>query len=241
MKDLLSFIRKENSKPYAYGVATQQVQKYTEVEFDLMLGAYEAKCLLQYVALCGGVCGGDQCLLLPYAEETTQKMWCNQLDHLALKELHRTQHKKQTIKKRDLKDYRSHARAQRSRDVCDIRIVHRKKALPLPPTHAQSDSVYDFSTLDDEESKELMLKTQSVIDSIKRLNYLSDSASEFSCPSRQSSCSLIGLDEEGDGGIFGDFSVSDSLEQYESNSVEEFQHTASTVSSYMSVTPTTTP
>lgn len=212
--DLLHFLRKENAKPS--GASTTQVQNYAEGEFDLVLGAYEARCLLAYVRLVGG----DQCLLLPYAEETPQRTWCSQLDRLAVKELHRVQHiKKKAIKKRHIKEYRSHVRKQRVTATCNVRILNRKKppALQQPDDPSSVDHVYEFSSSinnnsnntnnktspDGEDNYDLMQKTQSVIDAIKRLNYLSDSAtgSEFSMSngSRQSSQSRFEYDDDDDG------------------------------------------
>jgi hypothetical protein len=203
MTNLLKFLRKEYSKYSARAPA--QVQEYAEVEFDLVIGAYEARCLLNYVGLCGG---SDQCLLLPFVEETSQRRWCHQLDHLALRELHKIQHKKKNIHKRDVKEYRSRVRNARESAVCNVRILNKSKPLhpEASPFDLGTDNVYDFSRSFEmiEDNNDLMMKTQSVIDSINRLNYLSDSNSEYSLGSRHSSISHLEVEEGGGGGIFGD-------------------------------------
>ena len=251
MLDLLNFLRKENAKPS--GASTTQVQNYAEGEFDLVLGAYEARCLLHYVDLVGG----DQCLLLPYPEETPQRTWCSQLDRIGLKELHRAQHKKkQLIKKRHIKEYRSIVRKQRVTATCNVRILNRKKP-PVAPEHPLPglgvDHVYEFSsfmtkTPDSDENYDLMQKTQSVIDSIKRLNYLSDSAtgSDFSLGSRpseddgESLCSSVGI--FGDSGSFvnsNNQNHDSHVEVVEMN--EEFQGTGTTVASFTSTAQPSVP
>ena len=198
MMNLLEFLRTENSKPS--GPSISQIQRYTKTEFDLVLGTYEAKCLARYVGLCGEGQGGNDCLLLPYAEDMTQKKWCRNLDHMALKELYKMQHKKKNIRKRDLRDYRSQVRKQRVSRTCNIRVLQIPKAPePSTPLLGTNTHVYDFATTVDvdpaEESANVLLKTQSVIDSIKKLNYLSDSTSEFSNCSRHSSFSNLEDDD----------------------------------------------
>lgn len=249
MMDLLNFLRKENKN--RSGASTTQVQNYTEGEFDLVLGAYEARCLLEYVNLVGG----DECLLLPYAEETPKRTWCTQLDRLALKELHRKQHKKQIIKKRHLKEYRAHVRKQRVSPNCNVRILNRKKSVqPESTPHGEHgfDHVYEFTsptimkTSGYESNFDLMQKTQSVIDSIKMLNYLSDTNSEFSMSngSRRSSQSRPDDDDDvisEDDRIFSDcnhFAADQTLDNVEEVSfveevvgVEELNDTASTLCS----------
>lgn len=201
MYELLKFLRLEKSKPTVG--STANVQNYIENNFDMTLGNYEADCLLKYIGLYGGK--GDQILLLPYTEEVSKRKWCQQLDHKALGALFKAQKKKTKIKKADIREYRALVRKRRASSVCNVRVISHAKDCPFDDPDFDTDHVYDFtlSKTRESENNDLFQKTQSVIDSINKLNYLSDSASEFSSFSRQSSISGISEDYEG-GGIFGD-------------------------------------
>jgi hypothetical protein len=230
MMNLLNFLRREKSKGVSGGSAAR-VQTYTETQFDLVLGDYEAICLLQYVGLCGGE-GQNQCLLLPFAEEISKRQWCNQLDQKALREHFRAQKKApRRIRKRDVKDYRSLVRKQRTSTVCNVHIVNKMQPIVeeeegRSESHIdmESDHVYAFSLSktrqEDESDCDLFMKTQLVIDSINRLNYLSDSASDFSSYSRQSSVSK--MSEEAGGGILDEVESFDGGSLCGDSSVEGF-------------------
>jgi hypothetical protein len=243
MLDLLNFLRLEKSKPTVGSVA--HVQNYIENGFDLALGAYEANCLLKYVGLCGGK-GTNQCLLLPYSEEVSKRKWCQRMDQLAIRELFKAQKKNPSkIRSRDLREYRAQVRKMRTSSTCNVRIINRKKDEPqeeVMDNDVDTDHVYDFSFArtrregDVSGSNDLFQRTQSVIDSINRLNYLSDSASEFSSFSRQSSLSHLS-DCGGGGGIFGDdLSLDGSMQggafQTEPSHLEELYRTETTVLSF---------
>mmetsp|Transcript_17312 Transcript_17312/g.28954 ORF Transcript_17312/g.28954 Transcript_17312/m.28954 type:complete len:317 (+) Transcript_17312:116-1066(+) len=235
MYELLKFLRLEKSKP-SVG-STANVQNYIENTFDMTLGSYEADCLLKYIGLCGGK--GDQILLLPYTEEVSKRKWCQQLDQKALGAMLKAQKKKKKIKKSDIRDYRALVRKRRTSAVCNVRVINHKKESPFEDTLANTDHVYDFTLTKtkENESSDLFQKTQSVIDSINKLNYLSDSASDFSSFSRQSSISGISEDYEG-GGIFGDdFSLEESnmatgAFKTDPSELEEVYRTKTDVSSF---------
>lgn len=190
MMELLSFLRTEVAK--SNGGSTTRVQNYVEAEFDIVLGVYEAKCLLRYVRLCGS---NEQCLLLPQPEESSKKRWCYEIDRLALQKIFVAQNKNPaSIRKLDIREYRFQVRRRRKSPTCNVRLLNRKKPILNPPQFSQflPDEVYDFASppptqTQNEDSRDILtLKTQSVIDSINKLNYLSDSTDDFSCCSARS-------------------------------------------------------